>query len=224
MIINASNIKKIYTQQAADDLVILKNVSLEVQEGEVVAIVGPSGAGKSTLLHILGGLDDPTEGTVLLESEDIYRLKDVARAKIRNEKIGFVFQFYHLLPEFSVLENVLLPLKIKHSQQKVKGLEEKAKALLDRVGLSNRLTHKPYQLSGGEQQRVAIARSLANDPKIILCDEPTGNLDSENGQNVIDLLLGLNKENNQTLVIVTHDEQFAKNANRTIYMRDGNIS
>jgi lipoprotein-releasing system ATP-binding protein len=224
VIINASNIKKIYTQQAADDLVILKNVSLEVQEGEVVAIVGPSGAGKSTLLHILGGLDDPTEGTVLLESEDIYRLKDVARAKIRNEKIGFVFQFYHLLPEFSVLENVLLPLKIKHSQQKVKGLEEKAKALLDRVGLSNRLTHKPYQLSGGEQQRVAIARSLANDPKIILCDEPTGNLDSENGQNVIDLLLGLNKENNQTLVIVTHDEQFAKNANRTIYMRDGNIS
>ena len=222
MILEAKNISKVYVT-AGESLEVLKSASVGIKTGEVVAIVGPSGAGKSTLMHILGGLDNPTKGTVFLQGNDVYKLKDAARAKVRNEHFGFIFQFYHLLPEFTALENVVLPALIKEDAVSTKKFEPKAQALLERVGLGARLKHKSNQLSGGEQQRVAIARALMNDPKIIFCDEPTGNLDSENGRMILELLLKLNKENKQTVVIVTHDESIAKAAHRIIQIRDGRI-
>lgn len=222
LILEAFNLHKSYSQ-AGETLHVLKGVGLEISSGEMIAIIGPSGAGKSTLLHILGGLDNPDEGKVVLEGEEIYRLNDVQRAGIRNKRIGFVFQFYHLLPEFSALENVMLPLLIKEDQKKTVEHEEKCLALLEKVGLSSRATHKPYQLSGGEQQRVAIARALINEPRIIFCDEPTGNLDSQSGEEIIRLLMELNKKNHQTLVIVTHDEEIARLADRVIPIRDGQL-
>ena len=158
------------------------------------------------------------------DGDDIYSLNDAARAKIRNEKIGFVFQFYHLLPEFTALENVLLPAMIQRPHTKVKRLEEMGFDLLDKVGLKGGFTHKPYQLSGGEQQRVAIARALINHPQILFCDEPTGNLDSENGQGIIQLLMDLNKETNQTLVIVSHDEKVAECSHRMVHIKDGELT
>jgi len=202
---------------------VLKGVNLKIQEGDFFAIVGPSGAGKSTLLHILSGLDKPSQGQVSLDGQDIYKMSDHKRAVMRNEKVGFVFQFYHLLPEFTALENVILPGLIKsdmadQQQQQTRGL-----ALLERMGLKNRVEHKPNQLSGGEQQRVAIARALMNTPKIIFCDEPTGNLDSKTGEDIIHLLRDLNRENQQTIVMVTHDKYLASLAHRTIQMRDGQI-
>ena len=172
-------------------------------------------------MHILGGLDAPDQGEVVLEGENLYSLRDEQRAKIRNEKVGFIFQFYHLLAEFTTLENVVLPALIKADQKKIKRFETKGRAFLKRVGLQERVHHKPHQLSGGEQQRVAIARALINEPKIIFCDEPTGNLDSETGKEIINLLMSLSKENQQTLVIVTHEEKIAKLSHRTIYIRDG---
>ncbi len=220
MILEASNISKSYSNSGST-LDVLKGIDLKVGEGEIVSIIGPSGAGKSTLLHVLGGLDCPDRGIIHLDGEDIYSLKDVARAKIRNVKIGFVFQFYHLLPEFTALENVLLPAMIRLLPGKKKLLEDQGMDLLGRVGLRERVQHKPYQLSGGEQQRVAIARALINKPRIIFCDEPTGNLDSENGEGIIDLLIELNKKNNQALVIVTHDDHVATRSHRTIHIKDG---
>ena len=222
MIIEASNINKSYFR-SNNTLRVLKGVDLKIEEGAIVSVVGPSGAGKSTLLHVLGGLDRPDQGTVHLDGENIYDLKDVARAKIRNSKIGFVFQFYHLLPEFSALENVLLPAMIQMRQGAKKQFEGQGLELLDKVGLKERVHHKPYQLSGGEQQRVAIARALINKPRIVFCDEPTGNLDSESGEGISHLLMDLNKRNNQTLVIVTHDEHVAGRSHRTIYIRDGEL-
>ncbi len=222
MLLEANNISKAY-KLPRNTLEVLKGVSLKVNEGEILAVVGPSGAGKSTLLHILGGLDNPSQGEVLLDDVDLYSLNDVARAKVRNQKLGFVFQFYHLLPEFDALENVLLPLMIKENSGNTKHVESVALSLLDRVGLKERATHKPSELSGGEQQRVAIARALVNQPKLILCDEPTGNLDSASGQHIIDLLFELSSKNNQTLVIVTHDENIAKLSHRTIHLRDGQL-
>jgi lipoprotein-releasing system ATP-binding protein len=210
--------------QGAGILEVLKGIELEVQTGEIVAIAGPSGAGKSTLLHILGGLDQPNAGKVYLDDKDVYKLKDKHRAKLRNEKVGFIFQFYHLLPEFTALENVVLPAMVKHHSSQTSRFRGRGLDLLDKVGLAKRVTHKPNQLSGGEQQRVAVARALMNEPQIILCDEPTGNLDSESGQGIIELLVELNKTNQQTLVIVTHDEQVAKRAHRVIHMRDGLMS
>lgn len=221
IILQAQGIRKEY-KQAKSTLEVLKNVDIQISTGEVVAIVGPSGAGKSTLLHIVGGLDEPTGGDVLLDGENIYRLKDEQRAKVRNEKIGFVFQFYHLLPEFNALENVMLPAFIKGSVKRGE-IKQRAASLLAQLGLKKRLKHKPNQLSGGEQQRVAIARALINDPKIILTDEPTGNLDSASGKEIISLLLLLNELNKQTILIVTHDENIAKQCHRTIFMRDGLI-
>ena len=218
--LQARNLHKFYNH-AKNRLHVLKGVDLAIPQGEVFSIVGPSGAGKSTLLHILGGLDEPSEGQVTIDEENIYQLNDLKRAKIRNQKIGFIFQFYHLLPEFTALENVLLPALIYTSPDSLATLRSKAASLLNRVGLQDRAQHRPQELSGGEQQRVAIARSLINDPKIIFCDEPTGNLDSENGKNVIDLLMELNVKNHQTIVIVTHDEEIAKRAHKIIYMRDG---
>ena len=221
--LEAVNIHKSY-KPSGHPLHVLKGIDLKITEGEMVAIVGPSGAGKSTLLHILGSLDAPDQGHVRFDGEDIYRFADERRAKIRNLKIGFVFQFYHLLPEFTALENVLLPVLVKENQGYLKRFESMGIDLLTRVGLSERVYHRPSELSGGEQQRVAIARALVNKPKLILCDEPTGNLDSQTGQDVIKLLVDLNRQNKQTVVIVTHDENIAKLSHRVIYIRDGRLN
>jgi len=220
--LNAQNLNKSY-QQFDRRLHVLKGIDLSIGKGEVLAIAGPSGAGKSTLLHILGGLDKPDEGRVTLDGEEIYKLNDVQRARVRNRKFGFIFQFYHLLPEFTALENVFLPAMVGDAQARAEDLKGRAEALLTQVGLKDRQEHKPYQLSGGEQQRVAIARALINEPDIIFCDEPTGNLDSENGRQIIELLLDLNARNQQTLVIVTHDEQVARRSQKVIHMRDGSL-
>ena len=218
----AKNIFKTYTEIGAP-LEVLKGVNLSIESGEFVSLVGPSGAGKSTFLHILGGLDSPTQGQVFLDQEDIYQMTDSRRAVVRNTKIGFVFQFYYLLPEFNALENVVLPALIKEGFSSKKELERKGFDLLERVGMSQRALHKPKQLSGGEQQRVAIARALINNPKIIFCDEPTGNLDSQSGENIMALLLQLNKDHGQAVVMVTHDLHLAKQAKRSVHMQDGRI-
>ncbi len=202
---------------------VLKGIDLKIAQGDVVAIVGPSGAGKSTLLHIMGGLDEPAQGEVIFEGENIYKMSAQKRSVFRNTKVGFIFQFYHLLPEFTALENVILPGMVDKNAGNIDQLKAKAQSLLEQVGLGARSQHKPHELSGGEQQRVAIARSLVNEPKVIFCDEPTGNLDSQSGQAVIDLLMELNKKNKQTLVIVTHDEQIAKRSHRVVKMRDGRL-
>ncbi len=200
---------------------MLKGIDLKVAKSEVLAVLGPSGAGKSTLLHLLGGLDTPTAGEVMIDGTDIYALGDTERAKVRNRKIGFVFQFYHLLPEFDALENVMFPLLIKGGDGK--NLRGKGAVLLKAVGLEDRMNHRPGELSGGEQQRVAIARALINEPELLLCDEPTGNLDSESGEKIIELLWELNKSRKMTLMIVTHDAQIAKAAQRVLHIRDGKI-
>ena len=218
--IEARALRKIY-KNGAKELEVLKGIDLKVGKSEVLAVLGPSGAGKSALLHLLGGLDSPTAGEVMIDGTDIYALGDRERAKIRNRKIGFVFQFYHLLPEFDALENVMLPLLIKGGNGK--DLRDKGAGLLRSVGLGERMAHRPGQLSGGEQQRVAIARALINEPELLLCDEPTGNLDSESGNNVIELLWELNKSRKMTLMIVTHDAQIAKAAQRVLHIRDGKI-
>ncbi|MFA6356938.1 MAG: ABC transporter ATP-binding protein [Candidatus Omnitrophota bacterium] len=218
--ITAKSLSKVYSN-GAKQLEVLKDVNLRVDRGEVLALLGPSGAGKSTLLHLLGGLDIPTAGEVSIGGKLIFSLSDTERARIRNEKIGFVFQFYHLLPEFDALENVLLPMLIMGKGGKAG--REKAAELLGAVGLEDRMRHKPGQLSGGEQQRVAIARALANEPELLLCDEPTGNLDSGAGRNIIDLLWELNKKRKMTLIIVTHDAEIAKAARRVVQIRDGAI-
>jgi lipoprotein-releasing system ATP-binding protein len=220
--LEAFNIKKTYSQ-LSKPLEVLKGIDLKIDAGEAVTIVGPSGAGKSTFLHILGGLDRPTGGDVSLNGRNLYKITDNQRAKIRNRQMGFVFQFYHLLPEFTALENVLLPIMVKENAKNMKNLKEKGMHYLRKVGLLDRKEHKPYQLSGGEQQRVAIARALINDPAIIFCDEPTGNLDSHSGQEIINLLMELNQHNQQTLVIVTHDKSIAKLSHRTISMMDGKL-
>lgn len=222
MLLEAVNVHKSY-HQSNRSLHVLKGIGLTIDAGEMISIIGPSGAGKSTLLHILGALDQPDEGTVTLNGEDIYRLRDARRARIRNESIGFVFQFYHLLPEFTALENVVLPSMVKEDQGHIKPFEAKGLELLERIGLKDRASHQPHQLSGGEQQRVAIARALINEPQLIFCDEPTGNLDSESGQGIIELLIDLNKKNKQTLIIVTHDEEVAKISHRSVHMRDGEL-
>jgi lipoprotein-releasing system ATP-binding protein len=221
MILSARNIQKKY-KQGASELHILKGIDLDIQEGDVTAIVGPSGAGKSTLLHILGGLDTPTEGAVTFSGKDVYQLNDADRSRLRNEKIGFVFQFYHLLPELNALENVVLPARILN-RAKIAELEARGVELLDKVGLKSRMTHRSSELSGGEQQRVAIARALMNRPKVLFCDEPTGNLDSKSGEAVIEILLNLSKTERQTLVMVTHDEKIAKKSHRIVQIIDGKL-
>ena len=217
MLIEAINIQKVYP----GPLQVLKGVDLTIDAGEVVAIVGPSGAGKSTLLHILGGLDAPKEGQVIFNGQNLYTLSDAKRAQIRNTDMGFVFQSYHLLPELTALENVILPAMIKENSGKTSAIESAGLKLLEQLGLLARASHRPNQLSGGEQQRVAIARALMNGPKVVFCDEPTGNLDSISGQVVMDTLLNLNKTYKVTVVIVTHDEKIAARTQRTIYMKDG---
>ncbi|MDD5120581.1 MAG: ABC transporter ATP-binding protein [Candidatus Omnitrophica bacterium] len=221
-IINASAICKSY-RDTSGRLEILKNINLSASEGEFLVIQGPSGAGKSTLLHILGGLDDPTKGRVYFKGADIYNLNESERADFRNRKVGFVFQFFHLLPELNTLENVLLPAILKSWWEKKKSLEA-AKEILERLGLKDRLMHRPHALSGGEQQRVAIARALINKPKLLLCDEPTGNLDSENGMNILRLLNELNIKERITVIMVTHDKEIASVAQRILRLRDGVIA
>ncbi len=221
IILQALNIFKSYTD-TQKRVEVLKGISLEVFSSETVAIIGPSGAGKSTLLHVLGGLDHPDKGSVVLNGQEMYRLNDAERARVRNHEIGFVFQFYHLLPELNALENVMLPLFISRTNRLKWGeMRKNAENALHRVGLVDRLDHKPNQLSGGEQQRVAIARSLINDPQVLLCDEPTGNLDSRTGEAVIEVLLSLKEDKQRTLVIVTHDDNIARRCGRTVHIKDG---
>ncbi len=214
----ANEIHKTY-DDGAKKLHVLKGISLKVKKGRISVIVGPSGAGKSTLLHILGGLDSVTSGSVFLDGIDIYKLGDKQRAFLRNRNIGFVFQFYHLLAEFTALENVMLPAFIK----KTPLAKQKGCQLLKRVGLKHRMNHLPCQLSGGERQRVAIARALINEPAIVFCDEPTGNLDSETGSLVYDIIWRLNKEKKQTFVIVTHEEGIVKRADEIYRIKDGEL-
>ncbi len=220
-IVEVNGICKSY-RDSASNLEVLKDINFTVGKGEFLAIQGPSGAGKSTLLHILGGLDNPTKGDVYFEGDSIYDLSEDARAAFRNRKVGFVFQFFHLLPELSALENVLLPSILKSWWERKNNLAAALK-LLERLGLSERLGHRPQALSGGEQQRVAIARALINRPQLLLCDEPTGNLDSENGENILRLLTELNQREKITVLMVTHDKDIAKGAGRIIHLKDGLI-
>lgn len=212
--LEANNIHRIYNN-GKKALAVLRGIDLNIEKGKFVAIVGPSGAGKSTLLHILGGLDSPTQGKVVLEGKNIYQLNDFDLAKVRNKSIGFVFQFYHLLSEFTVLENVLMPTLIGHQSR------NNALGLLEEVGLKQRMEHFPNQLSGGEQQRVAMVRALINKPNLLLCDEPTGNLDSQTGEGIILLLKKINLENQTTVVLVTHNLELAKVADMIYHLRDG---
>lgn len=268
MILEGKGLHKVYSV-GKKELHVLKGIDLKIETGKIVSIVGPSGAGKSTLLHLLGGLDRPSQGEVFLRGVNIYKLKPEQRAAIRNRRIGFIFQFYHLLPEFTAVENVLLPGLISVHRSPKRGLiasvalrcsrayrqetskipsaalgeplgfgprttrffkidketslRERAYKLLESVGLKNRMNHKPGELSGGEQQRVAIARALINEPDVLLCDEPTGNLDSQKGEEICELLWRLNKERNQTLVIVTHEERITRGSDKVVHIQDGHL-
>lgn len=214
--IEAQNIHKSF-----GNLHVLKGVDLRVERGEIVAIVGKSGAGKSTLLHILGTLDTADKGSLMIKDQLISNLNNRRLAAFRNDNIGFIFQFHHLLPEFTALENVIIPALIqKQNENKAR---TRAKELLDYLGLSERLTHKPNQLSGGEQQRVAIARSLINDPAVVFADEPTGNLDSNTSQELHELIFQLRKDLRQTFIIVTHNEELARMSDRRLVMEDGRL-
>jgi len=224
-LIHVRALKKTY-RLGKVDVPVLRGISLDVQEGEFLAILGASGSGKSTLLHLLGGLDRPDRGQYALSfgGIDLTRMSSGARDAFRNTSVGFVFQFYHLLPELTVQENVLLTAMIAHGRvgymSRAKELRERADQLLTTVGLGHRLTHRPSELSGGERQRVAIARALMNQPRVLLADEPTGNLDRETGKTILDLFTSLHKAG-QTMVVVTHDAATAARADRVIRLRDG---
>ncbi len=221
----AKEISKEYTI-GKTSIRVLDGVNLDVKKGEILIILGASGAGKSSLLHILGILDSPTSGHVSFKGENLSIIGQKKLAEKRNRIFGFVFQFYHLLPDFNALENVMMPRLIgKRFFKTVSKKEntEKATELLERVGLGNRINHRPNELSGGEKQRVAIVRALMNDPEILLCDEPTGNLDTKSGHEIQKLIWDLNEKTKQTVVIVTHDERFAETAGRVIRMADGKI-
>jgi len=241
--LEVKNLNKIY-YQGEIEIRALVGINLRIVESEAVAIFGPSGAGKSTLLQILGALDRPTEGEVIFQSRNITTLSDNELARLRNREVGFIFQFHHLLPEFTALENVMMPILISQSsspkdrvgnfssrmmKQRREKIEEEALKVLTEVGLKDRINHRPNELSAGEQQRVAVARALANSPKAILADEPTGNLDKKTGETVFELLLGLNREGGKTLIIVTHNEVLVEriaslDSGRVIHLRDGRIS
>ena len=220
VLLRTHNLVKVYHSGPAE-IVVLKGINLTVRRGEVVVIMGPSGVGKSTLLNIIGTLDRPTEGEVWIENMNMFQQSDEKLAEFRNRYIGFVFQFHYLLPEFTALENVLIPRMIQGNDWKKD--VDRAVALLKEVGLGERLHHKPNQLSGGEQQRVAIARALMNRPKLVLADEPTGDLDQMNSEALFDLILTLNVKFQQTFIIVTHNEMFTRKAHRVIHLWDGRI-
>jgi len=214
--ITAENIAKSY-----GSLQVLKNVSLTINKSEIVSIVGASGAGKTTLIQILGTLQHPDSGTVLIDGVDVHKLKDVALSKFRNKKIGFVFQFHHLLPEFTALENICIPGYI--SEKSKTEVEKRAKELCEFMNIQHRMNHKPHELSGGENQRVAIARALINNPDVIFADEPSGNLDSTNTHELFSLILSLREHFKQTFVIVTHNAELANISDKIFHMADGKI-
>ena len=218
--VSAARIHKTYLL-GKRSLEVLRGVDLEMERGDFVALRGASGAGKSTLLHLLGGLDSPTQGEICLAGINLAGLDRSGLARLRNREVGFIFQAYYLLPELDALENVCLPARM--ARLDLAKTEQRARDLLDRVGLSERIEHKPYELSGGEQQRVAIARALINEPKLILADEPTGNLDSHTGEEIINLLCALRTEKQTTLVVATHDANVAARAQRVIQLVDGQI-
>ena len=223
VLVQAEKVRKTY-RKGGDEIAAVGDITLEIKKGEILIIMGPSGAGKSTLMNILGGLDRPSGGRVLLDGVDLYSITDTERARIRNKRIGFVFQFYHLLPEFTVLENTMFPALIKRDKAKSKKtIEAEATALLEKVGLANRITHKPDELSGGEAQRVAIARALINDPDVVFCDEPTGNLDSGTSRGICELIHRLNKEKMLTFVIVTHEPSLSEKATKVLHIKDGKL-
>ena len=219
-LLRCQGVTKTYTKDGAA-VEVLRGVDLTVQEGETLAILGTSGAGKSTLLHVLGTLEPPTAGQILYYGQDVTRFPGEKVSRFRNREIGFVFQFHYLLQEFTALENVLMPALIAGEDREK--FEERARALLTEVGLGHRLTHRPAELSGGEQQRVALARALVMHPRLLLADEPTGNLDSGNAQKVKDLFLELSKTRGVTIALVTHDEEIAKGFGRHLIMKDGRI-
>ncbi len=218
-LINVSGLNKHFSTPGGD-LHVLKDINFSSRKGEMTALMGPSGAGKSTLLHILGTLDRPTSGEVLYEGKNVFGFNNNVLSEFRNKSVGFVFQFHHLMPEFNTLENAIMPALI--SGIGYKEASAKAKGILSEVGLSERLKHKPGQLSGGEQQRVAVARALMLDPKVVLADEPTGNLDTQTGEALFTLLKKLNKTG-ITFIIVTHNEDLASECERTVRMKDGRI-
>ena len=216
--ISISNLTKT-VRSGTEDLTILSDVSLEIPDGQFVALTGASGSGKSTLLGLLAGLDSPSSGSITIDSDEITTMSEDGLATLRSSKIGFIFQSFHLIPSLTAFENVLIPMEIAGARD----AHERAKELLDEVGLTNRGHHYPTELSGGEQQRVAIARAFANRPKILLADEPTGNLDSKNGRHIFELMTALHQGNNVTLVLVTHDQELAAKAERQIILKDGKV-
>ncbi|GIU81406.1 MAG: ABC transporter ATP-binding protein [Acidobacteria bacterium] len=216
--IELKNVSKV-VRSGSEELKILDRISLEIPSGEFVAITGASGSGKSTLLSLIAGLDLPTDGEIKIDGEEITKMSEDELAELRGEKIGIIFQSFHLIPSLTAFENVLIPMEIRN----IKDAKERAWKLLADVDLTNRAHHYPSELSGGEQQRVAIARAFANQPKILLADEPTGNLDSRNGAHVLELMMKLHSKNQTTLVLVTHDQELAKHADRQIKLHDGKI-
>lgn len=218
-VIEARDLVKTY-KMGEFDVQALRGVSFKIKRGEVVAIMGPSGSGKSTMMNTLGCLDRPTSGEYFLDGESVAQMDDDQLASVRNRKVGFVFQSFNLLSRLTALGNVELPLRYSGQTE---GRRERASAALEAVGLKDRMTHRPYELSGGQQQRVAIARAIVNDPAMIMADEPTGNLDSKVGKEIMNLLLNLNKEHGTTLIIVTHDAAIAEQTQRVIRLRDGEL-
>lgn len=220
LVLNCQNISKSYNDGALN-VQVLKGLSLQVREGQSVSIIGASGSGKSTLLHILGGLDMPSSGKVELMGNDLNALNQKQLGNLRNQYLGFVYQFHHLLPEFSALENVMMPLLI--GKKPKAEAESQAAAMLGRVGLKARMQHRPSELSGGERQRAAIARALVTRPKCLLADEPTGNLDRKNAQNVLDMMIDLKRELGTSLVVVTHDDELAGRFDQVMMMQEGTL-
>lgn len=221
-ILIGDNICKEYVTGRNQTLQVLKGVDIEIKQGEFIVIVGPSGSGKSTLLHILGGLDRPTKGVVKVGEQEIFKLNDDKLSEFRNKTIGFVFQFHHLLPEFNAIENVCMPALI--SGKKFKDVSSRAKMLFKQLDLSERINHKPNELSGGEQQRVAVARALINNPKLVLADEPSGNLDEENGLILHKLLIEISEELGVTFVVATHNLDLTRRAGRVLRLSEGKLT